>query len=97
MSLQAAKNHILDTPEKLTDIVHEAINGDSNQWLVDAIVHSFSTGDWLYTTAQIKRHIEPDIDTEASALATKWALEKERDRAEAESERREADREHFGP
>lgn len=82
MSFQSAKNHLLDNPQKIAEIVHEAINGDSNQWLVDAIAHGFSTGDWLYVTAQIKRHIEPDIDAEASALATKWALEKERDRAD---------------
>lgn len=82
MSFQSAKNHILDNFHVLHPIVDEIVNGESNLWLVDAIAHGFSTGDWLYVTAQIKRHIEPDIDTEASALATKWALEKERDRAD---------------
>lgn len=80
MSFQSAKNHLLDNPQKIAEIVHDAINGDSNHWLVDAIAHAFCTGDWLYVTAQIKRHIEPEIDSEASALATRWALEKERDR-----------------
>lgn len=82
MSFQSAKNHLLDNPQKIEEIADDAINGASTRWLTEAIAHGFCTGDWLYVTAQIKRHIEPDIDTEASALATKWALEKERDRAD---------------
>jgi hypothetical protein len=81
MSFQSAKNHILDNPSRLEGIVDDAINGaDSNDWLVQAIAHGFSTGNWLFLSAQCKKHIEPDIDMEASALATSWALQKEADR-----------------
>jgi hypothetical protein len=64
MSLEQADMKVRDDELLMTELIGEVTAISDDNWLIEAFIHVYRTGDWQYLQTQADKHIEPAIQAQ---------------------------------